>query len=611
MAKNKKNRSMGSDSIIHRPKTFSEYQKLDRSLRERGFVALDVLNGKVRSLSLGDRDPSATEAQSMAAGMGCGSLSNGPLSQVAWSFDSNDTAPTSIAGPDGKPLGRGYIKWGPKDNLPGVIYSLAKASPYTAAPLRYLADLATGLGVRLMYHFEDDTYCEYQHAGFNLRLRYEQARKGEQQDEYGGDMAIDPAAAPGEDPLKPISEIAPENRPKKRLQGIGPDYWEQAYYEWERTWEGYDEKDDSGIERHVPGVRQFLEENNLDLHLSQCMLDFMYYDLFFPTVGFERGRRGRWDPRIVRVGQLKITDGVRYEAMSEYRHHQNVYFGERFRAKGIGEHHTIGSNDDKVTMYPVCEATARVSDMRYLVSANQRTRINARPTWAVCPVYYGNKNYYQQPDWWSIFTSKAYDFSSTILYDKAKQRENNTTWGRIIYISLDYLDMVFADNGIAGDKDKQQEFIDNLDQKVEQFLQQRENNGKMMRQFMWLGQDGKDHHNVEIVDVKETTNDAVKAGKEELELSTSPMFLAFGVDPRDIGVPMVSASNGGTALREIRLMKQQLLNVRQRMYLRFLMDVFTFNRFDSHLEPAIRQMSFTTLDRNPTGMVETVAGQGA
>ena len=133
----------------------------------------------------------------------------------------------------------------------------------------------------------------------------------------------------------------------------------------------------------------------------------------------------------------------------------------------------------------------------------------------------------------------------------------------------------------------------------------------MMRQFMWLGQDGKDHHNVEIVDVKETTNDAVKAGKEELELSTNPMFLAFGVDPRDVGVPMVSASNGGTALREIRLMKQQLLNVRQRMYIRFLQDVCTFNKFDPHLTPVIRQMSFTTLDRNPTGTVETIAGEGA
>ena len=47
------------------------------------------------------------------------------------------------------------------------------------------------------------------------------------------------------------------------------------------------------------------------------------------------------------------------------------------------------------------------------------------------------------------------------------------------------------------------------------------------------------------------------------------------------------------------------------MYLRFLMDVFTFNRFDSHLTPIVRQMTFTTLDASKTGMKETVAGEGA
>lgn len=604
----KKGKSSIPTHVVHNR---GEFAKLNREMNSRGYIALDALRpGLVRSLTLGDRDPSATEAKSMAAGMGCGSLSNGPLSQVAWSFDSSDSQATAISGEDGKPLGRGYVKWGPKDNLPGIIYSLAKASPYTSAPLRYLSDLATGLGVRMMYRFEDDTYCDFAHAGYNLRLRLQQARKGEQQDEYGGDMAIDPAAMPGEDPLKPIHEIAPENRPRPRLQGIGPDYWEEAYFEWKRTWEGEDTTYPDGTERHIPGVREFLENNNLDLHLSQCMIDCMYYDLYFPTVGLERGRRGQWDPRIVRIGQLKVLDGVRYEVMNEYRHIQHVYFGEKFRSKALDEIGTTVS-DTKVVMYPVCEATNRVSDMRYLVSSNQRTRIKDRPTWAAWPVYYGNRNYYQQPDWWSIFTSKAYDFSSTILYDKAKQRENNTTWGRVIYLSLDYLEMCFADEGLTGDKEAQAKFIDELDQNVEEFLQHRENTGKTMRQFMWIGQDGKEHHNVEVVDIKESTNDSVKAGKEELELSTSPIFLAFGVDPRDIGVPMVAASNGGTALREIRLMKQQLLNVRQRMYIRFLEDVRNFNRWDQHLAPVIRQMSFTTLDRNPTGMIETNASEGA
>ena len=171
--------------------------------------------------------------------------------------------------------------------------------------------------------------------------------------------------------------------------------------------------------------------------------------------------------------------------------------------------------------------------------------------------------------------------------------------------------MVFADEGIEGDKEKQAEYIDQLDQNVENFLQQRENTGKTMRQFMWDGQDGKTHHNVEIVDVRETTSDAVKAGKEEMELSTSPIFLALGVDPRLVGVPMVQASNGGTALREMHLLKQQQLNVKQRLYLQFLNSVVRFNRWDEHAQFEIIQQTLTTLDNSKTGTVETVAGEGS
>ncbi|MBQ9042927.1 MAG: hypothetical protein IJ111_08975, partial [Eggerthellaceae bacterium] len=188
---------------------------------------------------------------------------------------------------------------------------------------------------------------------------------------------------------------------------------------------------------------------------------------------------------------------------------------------------------------------------------------------------------------------------------------NATTFGRILYVSLDYLDMIFADEGIQGDKDKQQEFIDHLDSNVEQFLQHRENTGKTMRQFMWVGQDGKEHHNVEIVDVKETTNDAVKAGKEELELSTNPIFLALQVDPRLVGVPMVAASNGGTALREMALLKQQQLNIHQRLYLNFLNTVARFNGWSEHGEFHIKQQTFTTLDASKTGTKETIAGEEA
>ena len=164
-------------------------------------------------------------------------------------------------------------------------------------------------------------------------------------------------------------------------------------------------------------------------------------------------------------------------------------------------------------------------------------------------------------------------------------------------------------NGIDGDKDAQLEFIGNLDRSVEDFLQHRENQGKMMRQFSFTTPDGKEHHNVEIVDVAETTNDAVKAGKEELELSTSPIFLGLQVDPRLVGVPMVAASNGGTALREMHLLKQQQLNVKQRLYLRFLNTICRFNQWSDRAEFHIVQQTLTTLDNSKTGTVETIEGE--
>ena len=146
---------------------------------------------------------------------------------------------------------------------------------------------------------------------------------------------------------------------------------------------------------------------------------------------------------------------------------------------------------------------------------------------------------------------------------------------------------------------------------MEDFLQHRENNGKMMRQWMWTDQKGDEHYNVKIVDVAETTNDAVKAGKEELELSTSPIFLALQVDPRLVGVPMVAPSNGGTALREMHLLKQQQLSVKQRLYLHFLQTVARFNGWSERAEWVIAQQTLSTLDRSSTGLVDTFANESA
>ena len=566
-------------------------------------MALDVLKpGTVRDITLGTSDPADNGAKDMAATFGSGSWCSGPLRQVAWSFDDHGVAPVKISGADGKELGLGYVHWGAGDNTPSTIPVLAQALPYTAAPLRYIADLTAGLGPKLMYRFEDGRLVEFKDAGTILLERIEALEASENESEklgIGEDgefeetlISIDPTDEPEEQ----------ESPALKRARA--------AYEDWKNTWHGYEAKEGDDA-TYIPGAKEFLEDNNLNLHLSQCEQDDVMLDIYFPTVGFQRGRRGKWNPKIVRVDMLP-AHSVRLECMNEYRHINHVYFSDKWRTKGMGGVKSVNNIDSAGTvMYNAAMPQHTLSDLRYIVESNQRTRIKDRPMWVVCPTYYpsGQKPYYPQPAWWSIFTSKAFDFSSTILYDKAKARENKTSWGKIIYISLDWLNMVFADKGYQGDDDKRAAFVEELDNRMEEFLQRRENNGKMMRQFMYTTADGKEHHNVEIVDVAETTKDAAAAGKDELELSTSPIFLALQVDPRLVGVPMVHSSNGGTALREMHLLKQQQLNVKQRLYLQFLNTVCRFNEWSDRAEFVIAQQTLTTLDNSKTGTVETIAGE--
>lgn len=553
---------MGKKITVHHPKTQTAFNSLHHDLTQRGYVALDVLKpGQVRNISLAVSDAAIAGAQDMAQTMGCGAWSNGPLSKVAWEFDGRTETTVHVKDKDGKDLGE-YVKWGAGDNIPSVIPPLAMSSPYTAAPLRYIADLTTGLGVRYMYRFPDGKLVDFKDAGAILQQQ--------------GDT--------------------------------------DAYEDWKRTWYGYDVYDSAtDYKEHVPASKEFLEENNLDLLLAQCEQDDVMLDMYFPTVGLQRGRRGAWKPKVVRVSMLP-AHSTRLGVMNQYRHIDYVFYSDSLRTRGaMGKTVTTTAISDRsFTRYHAAMPQNLLSDLRYIVESNQRTKIKDRPTWVVCPTFYPslNKPYYPQPAWWSVFTSKAFDFSATILYDKYKARENNTTWGRIIYISLDYLDQVFADEGYQGNKEKQQEFIENIEKSMEQFLQKRENNGKAMRQWMWVGPDGKEHRNVEVVDITETTNDAVKAGKEELELSTSPIFLALQVDPRLVGVPMVAASNGGTALREMALLKQQQLNPKQRLFLQWLNTaVCRFNEWSERGEFHIKQQTFTTLDNSKTGTVETIAGE--
>ncbi len=533
MAKNKKNKTSvpvsGTSSVlVHKPQSAKELGQLYEDLKSRGFVPMGMpLQGDI---------PMEASASSQKVG-GLPGMGGDMLSR-AFSFDNAEARAIPVAS-CGTP-GLGYVPWGANNDLPLMIPGMAGSLPYTASPIKYLADLSVGLGPKLVY-------------------RYSYVRGGK----------VESCHIPFEDAEALL--------------------WEDKKYE-ERA----------ALLRCKDEVLKFSEENDLTLHHLGCMQDDIHMEIYFPMVGFSRGRTGGWNPKIVSIDQLAASC-TRLEQMDVRRRINYVYYSERWRTSGG----VATGMANEIVAYPAVMPQHRLRDLRRLIDQHQHDRIKDRPTWVCLPTFYpsGNRPYYPQPAWWSIFPSDAYSYISTIFSDKNAARKNKTMFGKILYINMNYLNTLFAQSG-AKTQEEQMAIRSQIYESVSNFLRRRENHGKLMVMDSWIEAD-KLWKSVELVDVTESTNDAVTASEKELEGAANVIFLALGVDPRLVGVALSGSTNGGTFQRELSLLKQQQLASKQHLYLNFLNTIPRFNGWDPHLEYIIEQQVLTTLDRSKTGLETT------
>ena len=503
-------------------------------------------------------------------------------------FDPKQSRPVPVKGAGTK--GLGYIPWGPDNMLPNLIYNLEKSLPYTATALKYIIDLTAGLGPKLMYRFPryvsgtvKTESVPFEDAGTLIRGRMRELREEIRQNGEGnaapaitfGQALNGGEGNPGDDPGTPEWEL-------KKLR--------EDYKTWERTDREW---------------RTFCENNNLGLHFLKCMTDDVHMDMYFPTIGLSIGRSGEeWNPKIVTLGFIPSVC-ARMEEMDERLRMNFVYYAEKWRKDTTDE---LEMKD--VVAYPALMPENMLPELRRQVMKNRNRAPRNRPTWFCCPTSYPSvdKPYYPVPAWWSIFPSRTYEYATTLITDKAVARQNATMWGKMIFINSEYLRAI-CDEQDASTQEQVEEVRQGIYRRVNDFLQRRENNGKTIMLDSFVGPDGKTMQNaVEIVDVPGTTE--AKELKDELEEISSIIFFAIGVHPALIGaVPGKSGSTGGTYQRELQLLKQNQLSPRQRIYLQFLKNVYTFNGWDPHGELVIRQQVLTTLDRSATGTEETESKQ--
>ena len=491
----------------------------------------------------------------------------------------------SMQGADGKGTeGLGWIEWGFGNNLPNLVALLTHMLPYTAAGIKFNADLCAGLGPQPMYDTTQyvggnitQKFIRYKDAGQWLRGRIIdlQTQIFNLSAKEGNSQAL-----------------------KKSIQGQ-IDELEKALQEWQKT---------------DPQVQEFLDRNNLAQTWLSLVLDQELFGISFPELLLNQHQlddKGKevstsvWLPKVTGIAH-RSCHTTRMERMDDYGKINYVYCSNRWLDKYFIEQGA--ENNAPVNAVPSLNISSPLSDLEDKVREARLKNVSLenRPTHFVLPSVYptAGRPYYPTPAWYSIFGGDIYEYITTIFSDRLSRKRNSNVIGRVIYLNNDYMQQLFIQAKAQSDAKKQSEIRDKLYTQINQWLANRNNAGQSLLAFTFTGNDQKEHKSFEIVEIEANSKDAVAANEKETAELSSVVFMALGLDARLLGSSPLSlvGSNGGTDIRERFLLRQILKSPQLNIMLKPLEVLSRFNQWDRHLVWQVQREAMTTLDRSKTGV---------
>lgn len=522
----------------------------------------------------------------------------------------------SMQGADGKGTeGLGWIEWGFGNNLPNLVALLTHMLPYTAAGIKFNADLCAGLGPQPMYDTTQyvggnitQKFIRYKDAGQWLRgriidlqtqlLNLEQKQSAPNDEGEGtvGNGSPIAGAVSGRATTTPASDTfdALKTSINEQIAEL-----KTALEEWTKT---------------DPQVQEFLDRNNLAQTWLSLVLDQELFGISFPELllnQHELDKDGKevstkvWQPKVTGIAH-RSCHTTRLERMDDYGRINFVYCSNRWLDKYFIEQGA--ENNAPVNAVPSLYMPSPLADLEDKVreARLKNVNVNKRPTRFVLPTVYptAGRPYYPTPAWYSIFGGDIYEYITTIFSDRLSRKRNSNVIGRVIYLNNDYMQQLFIQAKAQSDAKKQAEIRDKLYTQINQWLANRNNAGQSLLAFTFTGNDQKEHKSFEIVEIEANSKDAVAANEKETAELSSVVFMALGLDARLLGSSPLSlvGSNGGTDIRERFLLRQILKSPQLNIMLKPLEVLSRFNQWDRHLVWQVQREAMTTLDRSKTGV---------
>ena len=514
-----------------------------------------------------------------------------------------------------------YITWGAGNRLPNVVSLLCSLSPYTAAALKFNIDLITGMGPKPMYQYSQyvggnllNKQISYEYAGTLLKgwkidllrqindLKTDSASSGSPAGNNGTITTADRVL--GGFSAEQVGEY--EQALRERLAEIEADLglWEQTMKEL------FGDPEAKTVSEQIG----FLGHNNLVQTFQQLYADMLQFNICYPEIELQQTyidaqtghevKSFKWDPKAVGI-KWRNAKTIRLEQMDNENKINYVYISNQWLSS---PEQTIPTQDSdfKIDAIPALNPQSPSADLERIARNTRQANVSKkrRPTHVALPIRYNEYGhpYYPIPAWYSVFSGDVYTYASILISDRNKRRQNANVIGRIIYLNNEYIERLYFQAKADTPEDKLKVFNKLRDQ-INSFLEDRDNTGKPLVAYTFLGTDGKVYKSWEIVELEENSKSTAEANKEELAEISSIILFAWGVDSQLIGnTPGTTTRSGGTDLRERYLLKQVNMSLMQRLVLNVMDVITTRNRWDPHLTWTIQREVLTTLDNSKTGI---------
>jgi len=497
--------------------------------------------------------------------------------------------------------GLGYMEWGAGNRNPNVVSLLREASPYTASAHRFNTDLCAGKGPRFVY-----AYVQY--VGGNItekRIAFKDAGvliKGWIRDLKRELSQLEAPAEPSTSSVVPGTSVSGDSSSDLR-KDIEDQIatLEQEYEKWQKS---------------NDFLTNFAARNNLALTYLSLTEDMQEQNLCFPEITLNKrtldadGKNmptSMWVPQVTGI-RYRSAHICRLERKDKNGRINYVYISNRFLDSRVFAASASDKAEDGFEMIaiPALDPQSPLTDLERIVRETRKANgsIRKRPTRFILPIAYpsAGRPYYPVPAWQSIFSGDIYEYLMTMISDRNKRRKNSNVIGRILYLNNEYMERLYFQRKADTPEDKLKIFNELRDQ-INSFLMDRDNMGKPLVAYTFLGTDGKVYESWKIVEIEENNKQTAEANQKELAEISSIVFFAFGLDSRLVGnSPGDVASSGGTDLRERFLLKQVQMSPMQQLMLIPLYLMKAFNNLDSHLEFEIPREVLTTLDNSKTGI---------